>query len=760
MEYIIKRDGRKVKFNENKIINAIYEATKAIREPSKEIAEKCAKLVTQELSARYNDNEFPQVEEIQDLVENTLIQENYSDIAKEYITYRHERDLERQAKTKIVKNIYDLTFQDAKNNNVKRENANINADSAMGVMLKYGSETSKEFYLEYMLPKDQADAHRKGDIHIHDLDFYALTETCCQIDLAKLFKDGFSTGEGFLREPQSIGSAAALAAIAIQSNQNDQHGGQSIPAFDHYLAPYVAKSYEKNLKNAIMDLLSVELDEEDPMENQFLVKIKEDLDNSKLPTYKSEDDKMLYDIILKDLNGILFEDKESGLDVQLKNRIIERAIKIAEKKTKKDTYQAMEGFIHNLNTMHSRAGAQVPFSSINYGTCTSPEGRLLIEQLLLATDAGLGKGETPIFPIQIFKLKSGVSINPEDPNYDLFELACKVSAKRLFPNFSNIDAPFNLQYYKEDRKVDTEVSYMGCRTRVIGNVYDPENEIVTSRGNLSFTSINLPRLAIQSKGNIDTFFKKLDKMLELVAEQLLFRFEIQAKKHVYNYPFLMEQHVWLDSDKLQRTDEVREVLKHGTLSIGFIGLAEALVSLIGKHHGESEEAQKLGLEIVGHIREFCDNKSKETGMNFTCLATPAEGLSGRFVNIDKKKYGKIEGVTDREYYTNSFHVPVYYKTTAKHKVDVEAPYHALTNAGHISYIEMDGDPLKNLSAFESLVKYMYKKNMGYFSINHPVDRCSICGFTGVIEGDTCPNCGRTIEEHKKETIKLKRCDCN
>lgn len=401
----------------------------------------------------------------------------------------------------------------------------------------------------------------------------------------------------------------------------------------------------------------------------------------------------------------------------------------------------MEGFIHNLNTMHSRAGAQVPFSSINYGTDTSWEGRLAIEQLLLATEAGLGNGETPIFPIQIFRVKEGINYNPDDPNYDLFELAMKVSAKRLFPNFAFIDAPFNLQYYKPGHP-ETEVAYMGCRTRVMGNVYDPSREIAPGRGNLSFTSINLPRLGIESKGDHFAFFKLLDKMLDATMQQLLDRYEIQASRVVRNFPFLMGEGVWMDSGRLSPDDTVGEVLKHGTLSIGFCGLAECLVALNGKHHGEDEISQKLGLRIIGYIREYCDRKSTELGMNVTCLATPAESLAGRLLRSDRERYGIIKGVTDRDYYTNSFHVPVYYHLPALKKLDIEAPYHALTNAGHISYIELDGDPSKNLAAFEKVVRHMKEAGIGYGSINHPVDRDPVCGFNGIID-DVCPQCGRT-----------------
>jgi len=411
----------------------------------------------------------------------------------------------------------------------------------------------------------------------------------------------------------------------------------------------------------------------------------------------------------------------------------------------------MEAFIHNLNTMHSRAGAQTPFSSINYGMDTSPEGRMVMRNLLLVTESGLGRGETPIFPIQIFRVKEGVSYNPGDPNYDLFRLAIRVSAKRLFPNFSFVDAPFNLKYYKPGHP-ETEIAYMGCRTRVIGNVHDPEREVCSRRGNLSFTSINLPRIAIEAKGDIDAFYRLLDERMNLVINQLDERFEIQSHKKVRNYPFLMGEGVWMDSEKLDWDDEVGEVLRHGTLSVGFIGLAETLVALIGEHHGQSERAQKLGLEIITTMRSKLDALSQERKMNYTLLATPAEGLSGRFVRIDRERFGSIPGVTDREYYTNSFHVPVYYGISAYDKIRLEGPYHALTNAGHISYIEMDGDPTKNLDAFESVVRAMHDAGIGYGSINHPVDRDPICGYNGII-GDSCPMCGRQEEEVHFERIR-------
>lgn len=600
-----------------------------------------------------------------------------------------------------VKAIFDsITILQAKDSDLKRDNANINGDSPMGAMLQYGANSAKEYNLEYLVRPEIAELHRSGWLHIHDLDFYAWTTTCTQIELRKLFKDGFNTGHGHLRAPKSIGSYAALAAIAIQSNQNDQHGGQSVVDFDYAMAEGVKYTYMKYIKEA-----------------------------------------------RKIANDICGDDCGIGHNKNIEIWILDYAME----KTTRDTYQAMEGFVHNLNTMHSRAGAQVPFSSINYGTDTSWEGHLAIEQLLLATEAGLGQGETPIFPIQIFRVKEGVNYNPGDPNYDLFKLAMRVSAKRLFPNFAFIDAPFNLQYYKSGHP-ETEVAYMGCRTRVMGNVYDKSREVAPGRGNLSFTSINLPRLAIESKGEMLIFFDLLRKMLDKTMMQLLDRYDIQASRIARNFPFLMGEGVWMDSDKLGPDDEVRAVLKHGTLSIGFCGLAECLVALTGEHHGESQNAQKLGLKIVKYIRDYCDKKSNQLGMNVTCLATPAESLAGRLLRADKAKYGVIKGVTDREYYTNSFHVPVYYHLPAMQKIDIEAPYHALTNAGHISYVELDGDPSKNLAAFERIVRHMKEAGIGYGSINHPVDRDPLCGYNGIIN-DICPCCGRTEHIEIKEKVR-------
>ena len=726
---IRKRDGREVPFNMEKISTAIFKAAQAAGgqdyKTSMELANKVAVICNE----KFKDG-IPGVEDIQDIVEKVLIEEGHARTAKEYIIYRAERSRVRDMNTRLMKVLGDLTFKDAKDVDLKRENANIDGDTAMGTMLKYGSEGAKEFYDLFVLNPDHSRAHKSGDIHIHDLDFLTLTTTCCQIDIIDLFKNGFSTGHGYLREPQNIHSYASLACIAIQSNQNDQHGGQSIPNFDYGMAIGVRKTYIKdyrrNLKKSIVLLSDLDLDEN--IDYIFNILEKE------------------YGLTPSIADNEAYLEKEAAYlqeilnDEKLVKKVQDFALRTAYKDTDEKTYQAMEALIHNLNTMHSRAGAQIPFSSINYGTDTSVEGRMVIKNLLLSTEAGLGNGETPIFPIQIFKVKEGINYNEGDSNYDLFKLACRVSAKRLFPNFSFIDAPYNLKYYKEGQP-ETEIAYMGCRTRVIGNVHDRSKEIVTGRGNLSFTTINLPRIGLDNRGDIDGFYRQLDDTIDLVIAQLLERFEIQANKKVRNFPFLMGQGIWIDSKQLDNEDNLREVLKHGTLSMGFIGLAECLKALIGYHHGEAEKAQKLGLEIIGHMRKRMDDISEEYKMNFTLLATPAEGTAGRFVKMDREVYGRIEGITDREYYTNSFHLPVYFKTTAFKKILLEAPYHELTNAGHITYVEVDGDPTMNLDAFEKIIRFMKESGIGYGSINHPVDRDPICGYTGVI-GDTCPQCGR------------------
>ena len=673
IERIIKRDGREVPFEIDKISTAIYKAAEAIGGHNRGVAEELAKQV-EDYIEKEEKISTPTVEHIQDVVERTLIESGHSRTAKEYILYRADRTRHREMNTRLMKIYEDLTFKAAKDNDIKRENANIDGDTAMGTMLKYGSEGAKQFYEMYILDPAHAKAHREGDIHIHDLDFLTLTTTCCQIDLDKLFTGGFSTGHGFLREPNDIASYSALACIAIQSNQNDQHGGQSIPNFDYAMAKGVIKTYQRIYRQNMARAIEIMEDAEDASAlSKEIMAAATEKSAGAIP--KLEDGEAYMEAELQ-----ILTDKFGAESAE---KIQKFAFKHAGAETDRATYQAMEAFVHNLNTMHSRAGAQIPFSSINYGMDTTPEGRMVIRNVLLATEAGLGNGETPIFPIHIFKVKEGVNYNPGEPNYDLFKLACRVSAKRLFPNFSFIDAPYNLQYYKPGHP-ETEVAYMGCRTRVMANSYDPTREIVNGRGNLSFTSVNLPRIAILSNHNIDFFFEQLDRKIDLVIDQLLDRFELQAQKKARNYPFLMQQGIWLDSDNLKPDDEVREVLKHGTLTMGFIGLAETLKALTGYHHGESKEAQNLGLEIVGYMRQRMDQATKKHGMNFSLIATPAEGLSGRFVRMDAEKFGKIPGVTDREYYTNSFHIPVYYDISAWDKIKLEAPYHALTNGGHIS----------------------------------------------------------------------------
>ena len=740
---IIKRDGRHVPFDQTKITNAIYAAATVLGGQDRSTAEQLSADIVAYLTDEQQIAE-PTVEQVQDAVEKILIEKGHARTAKEYILYRAERTRIRNMNTKLMKIYEDLTFRDAAENDIKRENANIDGDTAMGTMLKYGSEGAKQFYEMYVLDPKHAEAHITGDIHIHDLDFLTLTTTCCQIDLKKLFEGGFSTGHGFIREPKHIQTYSALACIAIQSNQNDQHGGQSIPDFDYAMAPGVRKTYRSLYIQNLGKMINLLKDIEDGEEIAGSVLKQIEKEKGAVPSMADESD---YIAVEREyLKEYLKEDEIE--------KVQRYAKKYADKEIERSTYQAMEALVHNLNTMHSRAGAQIPFSSINYGTDTSPEGRLVMECVLKATEAGLGGGETPIFPIHIFKVKEGVNYNPEDPNYDLFRLACRVSAKRLFPNFSFIDAPFNLQYY-DPKDHNTEVAYMGCRTRVVANNYDPGRQTTSGRGNLSFTSVNLPRIAIKAKGDLDIFFEDLDRKIYLVVDQLLDRFKIQAAKKVKNYPFLMGQGIWLDSEKLGPNDEVGEVLKHGTLTIGFIGLAECLKALIGTHHGESEEAQNLGLDIIGYMRKRVDDACKKTGLNFSLIATPAEGLSGRFVKIDREKYGEIPGVTDREYYTNSFHIPVYYNISAFDKIKLEAPYHALTNGGHISYIELDGDPLKNLDAFEAVVRCMKESGIGYGSINHPVDRDPVCGFTGIIDNE-CPHCHRTEEDGQGDFERIRR----
>ena len=712
---IIKRDGTLVPFDYCKIRQAIAKANATI--PSETLLDDELDQLTVEVVGRLDAEGKPSVEEIQDLVEVVLMEQGVSLTAKAYILYRSERTRERKEKNELMEIFKNISFADTPESDMKRENANVDGNTAMGMMLKYGSEASKAFIDHHILPEGMAQAHASGDIHIHDKDFYLLTETCCQIDLKKLFKKGFSTGHGFLREPQSIESYSALACIVLQANQNEMHGGQSIPNFENVMAQGVHKSTKKHLRDLVEEYQALMRDLPIPQERLSALA---ELDYDQLAALLNK----------AETSPAGSETDEPWLEL----------CRLAQKRVVRSTYQAMQSLIHNLNTMNSRAGAQVPFTSINYGTGKTEAARLVIKQLLQATEDGLGNGETAIFPVQIFKVKDGINSKPGDVNYDLFQQAVRVSAKRLFPNFSFLDAPFNLQYYREGDD-NSEVAYMGCRTRVIGNVYDPRREVTMGRGNLSFTSINLPRLGIEARGSVAKFYESLDKIMDLVFRQLRHRFEIQMRKRVQNYPFLMGQGIWLDSEGLREGEDLERVLRHGTLSLGFIGLAETLVALTGKHQGESGASQKLGLEIVRHMRQLCNERSEREQLNYTLLATPAEGLSGRFVKLDRERYGRMPGITDREYYTNSFHVPVYFPIGAKEKIDLEAPYHELTNAGHITYIELDGAPSMNLSAFESLILYMKEAGIGYGSINHPLDRDPQCGYLGVI-GDTCPGCGR------------------
>ena len=747
---VIKRDGRETEFHTVKVYDAIQKAytenfdgivdTKKV----KALTEEVVRLITESGKSSIS------VEEIQDIVEDVLIRFQEVAVAKKYIGYRAQRTQMREANMRLMLEYKDITFKDAEQVDSKRENANVDGNTAMGTMLQYGATGSKQFVIHHILKNAHAAAHQDGVIHIHDMDFEAIgTLTCCQIDIHKLFKNGFSTGHGHLREPQDIMSYAALAAIAIQSDQNDQHGGQSIPNFDYGLAPGVAKTFVRVYKENLAKALIVQFDSLNEADIHALV------EKAVYPYQENE----VYPRIGEQHYALYREAETVRLTEGLRQAGVEisqaQAVKLqatvyrfARSETIKKTYQAMEGFLHNLNTMHSRAGAQVPFSSVNFGTDVSPEGKLVVEQFLLSVERGLGNGETAIFPISIFKVKEGINYNPQDPNYDLFKLSCRVSAKRLFPNFVFLDAPFNLQYYQPGRP-ETEVATMGCRTRVVGSVFPESDGIVFGRGNLSFTSINLPRLGIKygiacgerRQPDLSGFFGELDTVIDLVVAQLLERYEIQKNKKVKNFPFLMGQNIWFGAEQLNWEDRLEAVIKHGTLTAGFIGLAETLKALTGSHHGETADAQNLGLEIIGHMRRRMDEAANDYRLNFSLIATPAEGLSGRFVKIDRTKFGSIPGVTDREYYTNGFHIPVYYPISASRKIELEAPYHAFTNAGHITYIELDGDMTKNTDAFELVVRKMKESNIGYGSINHPVDRDPACGFTGVI-GDVCPKCGR------------------
>lgn len=631
---IQKRDGRLVDFNEKKVTDAIFKAAKAVGGEDRQTAMELTLEVLKLLKSEYNGNVFG-VEDVQDAVEKVLIESGHARTAKAYILYRDSRNRVRDGKSDLMEAVKQILVE------TSRENANV-SNSPSAKMLQIASAASRTYYLSRLIPEDFSLAHRRGDIHIHDLDFYAKTLTCVQIPLGQLLKTGFDNGHGYIRSPKRPASATALAAIILQSSQNDMHGGQSFAFFDRDVAPFVENASEE------------------------------------------------------------------------------------------EVYQAMEALIYNLNSMHSRAGAQVPFSSLNVGTETTETGRKVTRNLLLAYEKGLGRGENPIFPNIIFRLKEGINLNPGDPNRDLFELAMRVAARRMNPTFSFMDASFNQAY-------GTDVSYMGCRTRVMANRRGPE--VTEKRGNLSFTTINLPRIGMQAKGNVEEFYPLLDQTMDLVARQLYHRYQVQANLKVRDMPFLMGQRLYLDSEELGPNDSIEEAIKHGTLSIGFIGLAETLAALTGKHHGESPEAQELGQEIVAYMRKKSDEFADEYDLNYTLLATPAEGLSGRFTSYDREEYGKITGVTDKEYYTNSFHIPVGHPISMFHKLSLEGPYHKYCNAGHISYVELASPPIHNLEAVETIIRHMAASDMGYAGINFPIDFCLSCSHLGVINEEACPVCG-------------------
>ena len=700
IQTVVKRDGRIVGFNEQKVMAAIR---KAMLHTDKGEDERLLYQITDRI-AQKGDGQMT-VEEIQDLVEMELMKSSRKDVAQKYIAYRNQRSIARKAKTREVF----LDIVNIKNNDVTRENANMNADTPAGMMMKFASETTKPFVDDYLLSEESRNAVEHNYLHIHDKDYYPTKSlTCVQHPLDNILQHGFTAGHGASRAAKRIETASVLACISMECAQNEMHGGQAIPAFDFYLAPYVRMSYIEELKAL------EELNGED---------------------YKELYDEPLIDYLKAPLDGL-----------QGKDRARQHAIN----KTVGRVHQAMEAFIHNMNTIHSRGGNQVVFSSINYGTDTSAEGRCVMREILLSTYEGVGNGETAIFPIQIWKKKRGVNYLPEDRNFDLYQLACKVTARRFFPNFLNLDATFNQdEEWKADdpKRYVHEVATMGCRTRVFENRFGPKTSI--GRGNLSFSTINIVKLALECREEqdkqkrIDMFFARLDQMLEITAKQLDDRFHFQKTAFAKQFPLLM-QNLWIGADKLKPMDTIESVINQGTLGIGFIGLAECLVALVGKHHGESEEAQELGLKIVGYMRdrvnEFCDRYHH----NYSVLATPAEGLSGKFTKKDRKEFGVIPGVTDRDYYTNSNHVPVYYKCSARHKAEIEAPYHEMTRGGHIFYVEIDGDATHNPQVIMSVVDMMDQLNMGYGSVNHNRNRCMDCGYENADDHlEKCPKCGST-----------------
>ena len=698
IQTVVKRDGRIVGFNEQKIMAAVR---KAMLHTDKGEDER----LVQQIADRIGFAGKPQmtVEDIQNQVEMELMKSSRKDVARAYIAYRNQRSVARKAKTRDVF----LEIINVKNNDITRENANMNADTPAGMMMKFSSETTKPFVDDYLLSEESREAVRQNRLHIHDKDYYPTKSlTCCQHPLDHILERGFSAGHGSSRAAKRIETASVLACISLETAQNEMHGGQAIPAFDFYLAPYVRSSFVEELKA---------------------------LENLTGENYAHLYNKEIDDYLKKPLDGLEGE-----------ARMVQHAIN----KTVARVHQAMEAFIHNMNTIHSRGGNQVVFSSINYGTDTSAEGRCVIRELLNSTYDGVGNGETAIFPIQIWKKKRGVNYLPGEPNYDLYGLACKVTARRFFPNFLNLDATFNQsEAWKADdpKRYMHEVATMGCRTRVFENRYGLKTSV--GRGNLSFSTINIVRLAIEcmditdKEARINSFFAKLDNMLDVAARQLNERYDFQKTAMAKQFPLLMRS-LWTGAEELSPDETIEKVINQGTLSIGFIGLAECLKALVGAHHGESDEAQQLGLRIVDYMRCRCNEFSEKYHHNFSLLATPAEGLSGKFTKIDRKKFGVLEGITDRDYYTNSNHVPVYYKCSARHKAEVEAPYHEMTRAGHIFYVEMDGDATHNPQAIMNVVDMMDHYNMGYGSVNHNRNRCMDCGFENA-ESDLeiCPQCG-------------------
>ena len=664
-ESITKRDGRVQPFNENKITEAIYRGLQAVGITDRHLAMELTLNVLKKIKSVFIGDTFS-VEDVQDMVETVLIEHGLAKAAKSYILYREDRSRLREARSELMDAVYTILQE------TNRDNANV-GNSPSAKVLQISEVASKTYYLKRMLSPEETAAHLNGDIYIHDLSWYGKTLTCLQIPLDRLLRDGFNNGHGYIRSPRGIKTAAALAAIILQGNQNDMHGGQSFAYFDRDMAVFVERERARQ---------------------EVLVR--------------------------RDLEALGLVADDEKIDALVLAR------------TKEETYQAMEGFIYNLNTMHSRAGAQVPFSSINFGTDTTPAGRLVIECFLRAYEKGLGKGETPLFPNVCFKIKEDVNFEPGDPNYDLFQLSMKVACKRLFPSFSFQDASFNNTFEGE------EVAYMGCRTRVASNCNGPS--VTNARGNLSFTTVNLPRLGIRAGKDLSKFWTMLDETVAFCITQLLNRYNVQKKLRVKDFPFLMGQKLYLDSENLEPNDPIEKAIRHGTLSIGFIGLAECLVALTGQHHGESAEAQALGISVINHMRRRCDEATEKHSLNFSLLATPAEQLSGKFTKLDIAQFGEIPGVTDKEWYTNSFHVPVEFPINALEKIALEGVYHKYCNAGHISYVELPSAPENNIEAFEALVRAMAEADMGYASVNFPVDVCCDCGLNGVIASDTCPKC--------------------